>query len=127
MLHHLCAYLELDCKHGKRVTVLVLFCHRKPRLVLAHHFFASPDEANPLLHIQTLLVHTLDNYCPSKVLLCHCIPGILPHKRPQKLSSALKGYMLTVCTKEDDLPIQADNSKCLAQSRTAPGLKILQL
>lgn len=51
----------------------------------------------------------------------------IPDKRPQKLSSALKGCMLTGCTKENDLPIWADNSKCLAQSRTAPGLKILQL
>lgn len=63
----------------------------------------------------------------TRVLLLYCIPGILPQKRPQKLSSAMKGYMLTVCTKENDLPISADNSKCLAQSRTASGLKILQL
>lgn len=63
----------------------------------------------------------------TRVLSLYYIPGILPHERPQRLSSALKGYMLTVCTKENDSPIWADNSKCLAQSHTAPGLKILQL
>ena len=63
----------------------------------------------------------------TRVFLLYYTPAILPHKRPQKLSCALKGYMLTVCTKENDLPIWTDNSKCLAQSHTAAGLKILQL
>lgn len=36
----------------------------------------------------------------ARVLSLYHIPGMLPCKRPEKLSCALKGYMLTVCTKE---------------------------
>lgn len=45
------------------------------------------------------------------------------HEIPHKLSSPMKGQMLTACTKENDLPIRIDNSKCLGESCTAPGLR----
>lgn len=66
------------------------------------------------------------NWQEAGVLSLCCTLYRVPHKRPQKLSPILKGYVLTVCTKENDLLIWADNSKCLAQSHATSGLKILQ-
>lgn len=52
-------------KYGTWVTGFAQSELWKHRLGLVHLSFASPDEAHLSLHIQTFLVHTQYNYCPS--------------------------------------------------------------